>query len=215
VASGTIGDQGQDRPVTLPGVAQQPKRSQDRTFKWIAVAAAACLVGFVVFVIVRGSPHPSAVDSAALEAPPPPLLRAGTMAPTFSLPALQGSSPVSLVSFRGKPVIVNFFASWCRDCRAELDSVARVAQATSGRLTVIGVDSNETSTATARQLLEAAGATYPIAVDAQAKVASQYLVQALPVTYFLNRSGQVVGTALGPQSVTSLEHWVVRLGVAK
>jgi thioredoxin-like negative regulator of GroEL len=51
-------------------------------------------------------------------------------------------------------------------------------------------------------------------MDAQAKVASQYLVQALPVTYFLNRSGQVVGAALGPQSVTSLEHWVARLGVA-
>jgi len=58
------------------------------------------------------------------------------------------------------------------------------------------------------------GATYPVAMDAQAKVASQYLVQALPVTYFLNRSGQVVGAALGPQSVTSLEHWVARLGVA-
>ena len=186
--------------MTMPGVTEQPKRSQDRAFKWIAVAAAVCLVGFVVFVIARGSPHPATVDSAALEAPPPPLLQAGTTAPTFSLPALQGSSPVSLSTFRGKPVIVNFFASWCRDCRAELDAVARVAQATSGQVTVIGVDSNETSTATARQLLMAAGATYPIAVDAQAKVASQYLVQALPVTYFLNRSGQVVGTALGPQT---------------
>jgi hypothetical protein len=91
--------------------------------------------------------------------------------------------------------------------------MARVAGATSGRLTVIGVDSNETSSARAQQLLAAVGATYPIAVDAQAKVASQYLVQALPVTYFLNGSGQVVGTALGPQSATSLEHWVSRLGV--
>jgi cytochrome c biogenesis protein CcmG/thiol:disulfide interchange protein DsbE len=200
--------------MTLPGVAEHPKRSQDRLFKWIAAAAAACLIGFVVFVIVRGSPHPATVGSAALEAPPPPVLHAGTTAPTFSLPALQGSSSVVLSTFRGKPVIVNFFASWCRDCRAELNAVARVARTTSGRLTVIGVDSNETSSATARQLLAAAGATYPVAMDAQAKVASQYLVQALPVTYFLNRSGQVVGAALGPQSVTSLEHWVARLGVA-
>jgi thioredoxin-like negative regulator of GroEL len=109
-------------------------------------------------------------------------------------------------------VIINFFASWCRDCRAELGAVARVARASSGRLSVVGVDSNETSSATARQLLAAAGAAYPVAVDAQAKVASEYLVQALPVTYFLNASGQVVGAALGPQSVTSLEHWVSRLG---
>jgi cytochrome c biogenesis protein CcmG/thiol:disulfide interchange protein DsbE len=112
-------------------------------------------------------------------------------------------------------VILNFFASWCRDCRAELGAVARVARATSGRLTVVGVDSNETSTATAMQLLAAAGATYPVAVDAQAKVASEYLVQALPVSYFLNGSGQVVGAALGPQSVASLEHWVARLGAGR
>ena len=51
-----------------------------------------------------------------------------------------------------------------------------------------------------------------MAVDAQAKVASEYLVQALPVTYFLDASGQVVGAALGPQTVTTLEHWVSRLG---
>jgi len=139
----------------------------------------------------------------------------GTSAPAFSLPALQGGSSVSLSAFRGKPVILNFFASWCRDCRAELGAVARVARATSGRLTVVGVDSNETSTATAMQLLAAAGATYPVAVDAQAKVASEYLVQALPVSYFLNGSGQVVGAALGPQSVASLEHWVARLGAGR
>ena len=68
-----------------------------------------------------------------------------------------------------------------------------VARTTSGRVAVIGVDSNETSTATADRLLATAGATYPVAVDAQATVASHYLVQALPVTYFLNASGQVVG----------------------
>jgi peroxiredoxin len=181
----------------------------------VAAVAAACLIGFVVFVIVRGSPHPATVGSAALEVPPPPVLRVGTSAPAFSLPALQGGSSVSLSAFRGKPVILNFFASWCRDCRAELGAVARVARATSGRLTVVGVDSNETSTATAMQLLAAAGATYPVAVDAQAKVASEYLVQALPVSYFLNGSGQVVGAALGPQSVASLEHWVARLGAGR
>jgi thiol-disulfide isomerase/thioredoxin len=182
--------------MTLPDVVEHPKRSRDRLFKWVAAVAAACLIGFVVFVIVRGSPHPATFGSAALEVPPPPVLRVGTSAPAFSLPALQGGSSVSLSAFRGKPVILNFFASWCRDCRAELGAVARVARATSGRLTVVG-------------------ATYPVAVDAQAKVASEYLVQALPVSYFLNGSGQVVGAALGPQSVASLEHWVARLGAGR
>ena len=63
---------------------------------------------------------------------------------------------------------------------------------------MIGVDSNETSEANAEQLLAAAGATYPVGVDANAKVASRYLVQALPVSYFLDASGKVVGVGAGP-----------------
>ncbi len=78
---------------------------------------------------------------------------------------------------------------------------------------MIGIDSNETSNAAAMRLLAAAHAHYPVVVDPQAKVASRYLVQALPVSYFLNASGQVVGAALGPQTVASLDRWLTRLGV--
>ena len=198
--------------MTLSGVAERRKSSSDRVFKWVAALAALCLVGFVVFVIVRGSSHPTSTGSSALQVSPPPVLKVGTVAPAFSLPGLHGGSPVSLSAFRGKPVIVNFFASWCPDCRAELGAMATIARRATGRVAVIGVDSNETSDTAATGLLAAAGATYPVAVDAQAKVASQYLVQALPVSYFLSASGKVVGAALGPQSVASLQRWVARLG---
>jgi peroxiredoxin len=168
----------------------------------------------VVFVVVRGSPHPATIGSSALKVPPPRVLRAGTVAPNFSLPALHGGNPVSLSDYRGRPVIVNFFASWCPDCRAELDAMAATARTTTGRVAVIGVDSNETSDAAAAGLLAAAGATYPVAVDAHATVASRYLVQGLPISYFLDASGRVVGAALGSQSVSSLHRWVARLEVA-
>ena len=118
--------------MTLPGVAETRKGAPDRVLKWIAAVAATCLVGFVVFVIVRGSPHPATTGTSALETPPPPVLKAGAVAPAFSLPNLQGGGPVSLSVFRGRPVIVNFFASWCQDCRSELGAVAAVARATSG-----------------------------------------------------------------------------------
>jgi cytochrome c biogenesis protein CcmG/thiol:disulfide interchange protein DsbE len=199
--------------VTVSGVAKERNARPDRVFKWIAALAAACLVGFVVFVVVRGPSHPAAIGSAALESPPPPVLKAGAAAPTFSLPDLRGGEPVSLAAFRGTPVIVNFFASWCPDCKAELGAVATVARSTTGKVTVIGVDSNETSDASALKLLATANATYPVAVDAHAAVASQYLVNALPVTYFIDASGHVLGAALGPQSVSSLERWMSRLGV--
>ncbi len=139
------------------------------------------------------------------------MLKAGTVAPGFSLPRLNGGAPVSLAGFRGTPVILNFFASWCPHCRAELQAVATVARETSGHVAVVGVDSNDTSASAATHLLAAAHATYPVGVDAHAKVASAYLLAALPVTYFVNAQGRVVGAALGSQTVTSLDRWVKRL----
>ncbi len=200
--------------MTTSSVAERRKGPPDRVFKWIAVVAGVCLVGFVVFVVVRGQSHGTpagSASSAALEAAPPPVLKDGTVAPPFSLPALGGGDPVTLSAFRGTPVMVNFFASWCSDCREELDAVATVAHASSGRVAVVGIDANESSDAQAERLLAAAHATYPVGEDASAKVASAYLVQALPVTYFLNAQGHVVGAKLGPQTVSSLDRWVDRL----
>jgi cytochrome c biogenesis protein CcmG/thiol:disulfide interchange protein DsbE len=177
----------------------------------VAAVAGAALIGFVVFVVVRGPSHPSGPGTAALESPPPPTLKAGTTAPAFSLPSLGGSDTVSLTSFRGTPVIVNFFASWCPDCRAELDAMAAVARRNAGHVAVIGVDSNESSDAAATQLLTAAHARYPVGLDNTAKVATRYLINALPVSYFVNAQGHVVGAALGPQTVASLQRWVARL----
>ena len=197
-------------PTATRPARRRPKGT-DRVFKWVAAVAGAALIGFVVFVIVRGPSHPSGPGTAALESPPPPTLKPGTTAPAFSLPPLEGSDAVSLASFRGTPVIVNFFASWCPDCRAELDAMATVARSNSGHVAVIGVDSNESSDAAATQLLTAAHATYPVGLDNSAKVATRYLINALPVSYFVNAEGHVVGAALGPQSVTSLQRWVARL----
>ena len=196
--------------MTVPGVAEQ-RTTSDRAFKWVAAIAGACLVGFVVFVVVRGPSHPTSGGTAALKAAAPSSLEAGKIAPGFSLPPLSGAHPVTLAAYRGTPVIVNFFASWCPNCRAELAAVASVARSAGGRVAVIGVDSNESSDAAAARLLTAVHATYPVAVDPEAKVATRYLVSALPVTYFLDARGRVVGVAFGTQTTTSLQQWVARL----
>jgi cytochrome c biogenesis protein CcmG/thiol:disulfide interchange protein DsbE len=108
-------------------------------------------------------------------------------------------------------VIVSFFASWCPHCRAELAAMGSVAASTTNHVAVVGVDSNDSSGAAAEKLLVSAHATYPVGVDADAQVATKYLLSVLPVTYFVDAQGRIVGSAFGSQSVASLQHWVDRL----
>ena len=89
-----------------------------------------------------------------------------------------------------------------------------IARQDNGHVAVVGVDSNDGAGGAAEKLLTAANATYPVGLDVTAQVASRYLLTALPVTYFLDARGRVVGSVLGAQGVASLERWVARLTAA-
>jgi cytochrome c biogenesis protein CcmG, thiol:disulfide interchange protein DsbE len=192
--------------------ARGRSRSSDRTFQVIAVLGGLCLIGFIVFVAVRAPAKSTRnLGVASLEAPPPAVLKAGSSAPAFSLPRLGGGAALTLSSFLGTPVIVNFFASWCPHCRSELTAIGTVAAHNAGGVAVVGVDSNDGTGTPAQKLLLAAHARYPVGVDTSAQVAAKYLLVALPVTYFIDAQGRVVGSAFGAQTVTSLQRWVNRL----
>lgn len=188
-------------PPAAPRVATP--RTDERVWKILAVTAAVALVGFVVYVVTRPH-HPRSVAFPTTSAPTLPL---HSTAPAFTLPRLGGGSPVSLAATRGTPTVVNFFASWCPDCKAELAAFAAVAAKTAGRVNVIGVDTNDGSGGGAQNLLAAAKASYPVGVDSGAKVATTYLLEALPVTYFLDGRDRVVHVSFGTQTEASLERW--------
>jgi peroxiredoxin len=131
---------------------------------------------------------------------PPP--KVGSAAPAFSLPRLDGKGDVTLASFRGKTVVLNFFASWCHPCQREapdLESVWRRYR--SDGVVVLGVDSGDTK-GSVRSFLDAHGVTYPIVFDPGQNLAlGPYAVPGLPVTYVINRAGRIVGgRVLGPVS---------------
>ena len=133
------------------------------------------------------------------ETPPP---KVGAPAPPFSLPRLEGSGDMSLASFRGKTVVLNFFASWCAPCKREapdLESVWRHYR--SEGLVVLGVDSGD-ARGDAKRFLSAHGVTYPIVFDPGEKLAQgAYALPGLPVTYVINPAGRIVGERLlGPVS---------------
>jgi thiol-disulfide isomerase/thioredoxin len=202
----------QDGPVAPAGHPRsdspvKPTPDSERNWRIAAGVAAVFLIGFIVFVVTR--PHHARAVAYPVTAPAQ--LEAGTVAPSFSLPRLGGGQTVSLAATRGTPTVVNFFASWCKDCQAELSAFGALSAQTAGHLAIVGVDSNDTNPTVAWSLLATAKATYPVGADSAATVATSYLVSALPVTYFLDAHGRVVHVAFGAQSLASLDHWVSQL----
>lgn len=123
-------------------------------------------------------------------------------APPFTVSALGRSGQVSLSQYAGKPVIVNFFASWCYPCQQETPLIASWYKQQDGKVALVGLDENDVA-ASAEKFTAAKGVTYPTGFDPTMIVARAYSVDALPQTLFLNARHQIVEHLYG--AVTQAE----------
>jgi peroxiredoxin len=114
-----------------------------------------------------------------------------TRAPSFNLTTLEGGS-VSLAQFHGKPVVVEFFATWCPSCRENADHLADVREAVGDDVAIvsIGVDPWESSTSL-RSFVEEHNVTWPVAVDEQGEVADAYSVGTLSTEVIVGPEGVI------------------------
>jgi cytochrome c biogenesis protein CcmG, thiol:disulfide interchange protein DsbE len=132
-------------------------------------------------------------------------------APAFTLPALGSSTGhVSLVAYAGRPVIVNFFASWCVPCQKETPLMARFYRSAHAAVDVVGVDTNDSETA-AVSFTRAAGVSYPVAFDPAAKTAGAFGVVAIPQTFFLNAEHRIVDRIYGAVTAAELARGVAQM----
>jgi len=121
----------------------------------------------------------------------PPKL--GGPAPTFSAKRLQGDGSIDLASLRGKPVVLNFFASWCEPCKAESKVLEQAARQYADRVVFLGVDYHDV-TSDGRKFLQAHDITYPTVEDGSGKVGDLYGLTGVPETYFIDAQGRLVGS---------------------
>ena len=132
----------------------------------------------------------------------PPLV--GKPAPVIELQDDQGRT-VRLADYRGRPVIVNFWASWCTPCRAEFPLLrsAREAHAADG-LEVLGIVYKDTEDS-ARAFMTAQGAAWPMLLDDGGRVAAAYGVLGIPQSFWVDGSGIVRQVSFGPPPSGSLD----------
>ncbi len=128
----------------------------------------------------------------------------------FDLPALTGNGHVRLADHTGRPVVVNFYASWCVYCNEELPGFVQVAKATRGKVDFIGVDTDDTGDGAAMaRRFDLAGAGFALARDIGAAPAAQlwssFGSQGLPVTAFYDATGKLVDFSGGMLEQAALE----------
>jgi cytochrome c biogenesis protein CcmG, thiol:disulfide interchange protein DsbE len=115
----------------------------------------------------------------------------------FSLSSLDHpDQKVSLSQYQGKPVIVNFFASWCEPCQRETPLLASWYKQQAGHVAMVGLDENDTAV-NAVKFDQAKGVSYPVGFDPNLTVPALYGVNGLPQTFFLDAQHRIVDHVLG------------------
>jgi thiol-disulfide isomerase/thioredoxin len=136
-------------------------------------------------------------STAGVQSYPP-----GTAPPPLRLPTLDGGT-VDLAALRGRPVVVNFWATWCEPCVREFPLLARAAAA-HRRLAVVGVLVQDRTDA-ARAFIRQHGGGWPVGVDADRRTADAWGVVGLPHTFFVRADGTLASHQLGELAPATLD----------
>ncbi len=157
-------------------------------------------IGAVVFFGFPAAPS-TANETATPGGEPAPIV--GAPAPDFTLTNLKGQ-PVTLSSFKSRPALINFWATWCGPCRTEMPAIEAAYQKYKGEgLVVLAVDFDEPRDVVA-EFTNALGLTFEILLDPGATVNDTYRVRNYPTSFFVSRDGTIAAFQIGAMTEAQL-----------
>jgi len=159
--------------------------------QWRGLMLVTLLLG-LAWINLSRQPEDVTGPDQAIAAP-----KAGFLAPDFTLTSTDGEA-FSLSSLRGRPVIVNFWATWCPPCRAEMPAFEQAWQRyKESGLLILGVNQGESKNAIERFARQEVTTTFPLLLDQTTEVGAIYAVRALPTTVFIDADGRIQELKIG------------------
>jgi peroxiredoxin len=150
-------------------------------------------------------------DKPAPSLPPMPQApKTGSAAPDFTLPDLKGKS-IQLSSFKGKAVVVDFWATWCEPCKIEMPWLVDLQKKYGPEgLQILGVAMDDADDQTIQEFAHKMGVNYPVLKGTEAVADLYGGLDGLPATFFVDRSGKIVDVAVGLANQSLLEDSIKR-----
>jgi cytochrome c biogenesis protein CcmG/thiol:disulfide interchange protein DsbE len=173
------------------------------TFQWIAML---CCAIFLMTPAIAWSQHDYHSGQSAAPS-------VGNPAIPFELKSLEGKS-VGLASFHGKPLVVNFFASWCDPCREEMPLINELSKGAKDSFNVLGI-AVEDSRAAVTEYARESRLAFPIALDLNSRVKRAYRIFGPPATFFIDGQGIIRDVVLGPITLERAREALKKIGVVR
>ncbi|HZU22459.1 MAG TPA: TlpA disulfide reductase family protein, partial [Terriglobales bacterium] len=193
---------GADLPSAAPPAPEGPRRSsaRDAVVLSVIVIVIAVMIWSAVRVSQRRGPQPAVTPGATL---------IGKTAPNFQLTTLDGKQ-VSLTDFRGKAVLLNFWATWCGPCRIEMPWFVDLQKKYAPQgFEIVGVAMDDSGEKAIKEFTQQVGTNYTILLGKDA-IGDAYGVEGMPTSFFIARDGKIIDQTLGLASKKELEDRIER-----